>query len=378
MTLEAGLRWPGHLGTKPRDARAACTLHDLGKVVSGFQAVVVQFAATSPVPGRNERRYRMAHSAETTIAPSDTLIRELLEGFDALFGLHPGFRPVHAKGVLCSGAFTPAAQATALTRAPHVGRSSTPVLVRFSDFAGVPTIADNDLGGAGPRGMAIRFQLAEHVHTDIIAHSENGFPTRTGGEFLEFLRAAAASGPDASKPTALDSFLATHPKVKHFLEAPKPIPSSFARESYFGVSALRFTDNAGASRFGRFRIHPQSGNDYLSAAEAAKKSANFLADELWQRLATEPVKMRVLVQMAAPGDELSDSTVVWPEDREQIEFGTIALNTPVNASDPEVHKIIFDPIPRVDGIEPSDDPLFELRAALYLLSGRRRRAAGSR
>jgi catalase len=29
----------------------------------------------------------------------------------------------------------------------------------------------------------------------------------------------------------------------------------------------------------------------------------------------------------------------------------------------------------VDGIEPSADPLLELRAAVYLLSGRRRRAA---
>jgi catalase len=37
--------------------------------------------------------------------------------------------------------------------------------------------------------------------------------------------------------------------------------------------------------------------------------------------------------------------------------------------------MIFDPVPRVDGIEPSDDPLLELRAAIYLLSGRRRRQA---
>jgi catalase len=29
----------------------------------------------------------------------------------------------------------------------------------------------------------------------------------------------------------------------------------------------------------------------------------------------------------------------------------------------------------VDGIEPSDDPLLELRAAIYLISGRRRRQA---
>ena len=38
-------------------------------------------------------------------------------------------------------------------------------------------------------------------------------------------------------------------------------------------------------------------------------------------------------------------------------------------------RIIFDPIPRIDGIEPSDDPLLELRAAIYLISGRRRRQA---
>jgi catalase len=39
-------------------------------------------------------------------------------------------------------------------------------------------------------------------------------------------------------------------------------------------------------------------------------------------------------------------------------------------------RITFDPIPGGDGIGPSDDPLLELRAAIYLLSGRRRRQAG--
>ena len=216
----------------------------------------------------------MAHSAETKSAPSDALIRELLEGFDNLFGLHPGFRPVHAKGVMCSGTFTPASAASALTRAPHVARPSTPVIVRFSDFTGLPAIPDGD-PNAGPRGMAVRFQLAQHVHTDIVAHSENGFPTRTGEEFLEFLRALAASGPNAAKPTPIESFLATHAAARRFAEAPKPTPTSYARESYFGVSALRFTNQAGVSRYGRFRIHPQDGNEYLSAADAAKMPATF-------------------------------------------------------------------------------------------------------
>ena len=318
----------------------------------------------------------MAHSAETKSAPGNTLITQLLEGFDNLFGLHPGFRPVHAKGVMCSGTFTPAREANALTRAPHVARPSTPVIVRFSDFTGLPAIADGD-PNAAPRGMAVRFQLAEHVHTDIVAHSENGFPTRTGEEFLEFLRALAASGPNAAKPTPIESFLAAHAAARRFAEAPKPTPTSYARESYFGVSALRFTSQAGVSRYGRFRIHPLEGNEYLAAADAAKMPANFLADELSQRLAKGPVKMRVMVQMAALGDELADSTAVWPDDRPQTELGTIAVTARVNDAEPEMRKVIFDPIPRVDGIDPSDDPLFDVRAALYLLSGRRRRAAGA-
>jgi catalase len=41
----------------------------------------------------------------------------------------------------------------------------------------------------------------------------------------------------------------------------------------------------------------------------------------------------------------------------------------------EQKQVIFDPIPRLAGIEPSVDPLLELRAAVYLISGRKRRTA---
>jgi catalase len=81
---------------------------------------------------------------------------------------------------------------------------------------------------------------------------------------------------------------------------------------------------------------------------------------------------------AGHGDTIDDATVRWPEERPQLAFGEISLReiTPNNAS--EQQQIIFDPIPRVDGIEGSADPLFEPRANIYLMSGRRRRAAGKR
>jgi catalase len=119
-----------------------------------------------------------------------------------------------------------------------------------------------------------------------------------------------------------------------------------------------------------------AGNDYLNDAGSAAKGANFLMDEIQQRVAKDPVKFRIVVQLAEDGDVTDDTTVRWPETRPQITFGEIALNTVAPNAAAEQQQIIFDPIPRVDGIEASADPLFEPRANVYLMSGRRRRSAG--
>jgi catalase len=304
----------------------------------------------------------------------DPLNRDALQAFDDLFGLHPGFRPVHAKGILLSGAFTPSTGVASLTKAPHVSRPSIRIEVRFSNFAGIPAVPDYD-ENASPRGIAVRFYLAEHVHTDIIGHSTDGFPTRTSGELVQLIRAIHASGPDVPRPTPIESFLASRPAALAFVQAPKPIPTSFAKESFYSVSAYKFTNKEGISKFGRYRVVPLDGNEYLEPSVAAKQDPNFLFDEIKSRLARDSVKMRILVQVASDGDVVDDATVHWPNQRPLIEFGTVELSGLVPDEEAAQRHIIFDPIPRVDGIEPSGDPLLDERASLYLASGRRRRAA---
>jgi len=301
--------------------------------------------------------------------PSDEkvvqLANELFAQFDAIFGLHPGFRAAHAKGIMLGGTFTPSPEAASLTRAPHIKRDHTPVTIRFSDGTGLPSIPDN-APDSNPHGLAIRFHLADHVHTDIVSHSTDGFPTHTGQEFLDFLRAVATGDPSA--------FLATHPAALAFVQTPKPSPASFAKEAYFGVTAFRFINQQGLARYGRYRIVPQAGVEHLDDATAKAKNANYLFEELTRRIAAGPISFDIHVQIANEGDIVNDATVHWPAHRPSVHFGTIVLTA--KAPDDELHqRMIFDPIPRVDGIEPSDDPLLELRAAIYLLSGRRRRQA---
>jgi catalase len=308
-----------------------------------------------------------------------TLSADVLAVLDRLSGgVHAGFRPAHAKGTMYAGTFTPGPAAAGLTRAPHANRPSTPVTVRFSLGAGVSTAPDNDPKVASPQGMAVRFHLDEHVHTDIVAHSHNGFPMRTGEEFLEFLRAVAASGPDAAPPPPIVAFLASHPTAKTFVEAPKPIPVSFARQAYFAITAFKFTNAAGATRFGRYRLSPEAGTSFLTADQAAGKTTDFLTAELSERLTAGPMTFRILVQLAEAEDPVADATAVWPETRPTLEFGTLTIGERVDELTPERRKIIFDPLPRVDGIDSAGDPLTEVRSDIYLLSGRRRRAAAAK
>jgi catalase len=302
------------------------------------------------------------------------LANDLLQQFDQLFGSHPGFRAAHAKGLLLTGTFTPAAGAQELTKAPHVVRESTPITARFSNSTGLPLIPDN-APEANPRGLAIRFNLAEHVHTDIVSHSTDGFPTRDGKEFLEFLKAVAASGPDVPQPKPIEVFLGSHPAALAFVQAPKPFPSSFAGQTYFGVTAFAFTNASGKKRFGRYRIVPEQGNDFLSDEAVAKLPADYHFEKIMDHLRKAAIRFRLVVQLAETGDTVDDATKHWPESRQLFNLGTIELTAPAPENLAQQKQIIFDPIPRVDGIEPSADPLLELRAAIYLLSGRRRRAA---
>lgn len=306
------------------------------------------------------------------------LSREVIDAFDKVDGgIHPGFRPAHAKGILLTGTFTPSPSAATLSRAPHLQRSSTPVTVRFSNFAGIPTIPDNDPQGASPRGFAVRFHLAEHVHTDIIGHSVDSFPTRTAEGLLAFLNALIATDPAGPHPNALERFLEAHPAALSFVQMPKPIPTSFARESFYAVSAFKFVNAGGTDRYGRYRVLPAAGNEYLNDAEAAAQGPDFLFGEIRERVAKEPVGFHIAVQLAAAGDTTDDATIRWPEDRPVEAFGDISLTAIAPDNAKAQQHIIFDPIPRVDGIEASADPLFEPRANIYLMSGRRRRAAAA-
>ena len=275
-------------------------------------------------------------------------------------------RAVHAKGILAVGTFEPSAEGKTLTRAVIFAGKPLPVLVRFSDFTGIPTIPDN-IGDANPRGFALKFALPDGSTADVVTHSFNGFPTATTEEFRQLLLAIGASGAGAAKPTAIDSFLGSHPVAKTFLTTQKPPPVSYATLSYFGVNAFAYTAADGRKSFVRYRFVPRAGEAFVPAAELAGKGANYLQDELPQRLAKGPVVFDWYAQVADAGDVIGDPSVAWPESRRLVKLGTIRIER--LAPDPAAtdKATMFLPLNAPDGIEAAD-PMLGVRQAAYPLS----------
>jgi catalase len=275
---------------------------------------------------------------------------------------------------LINGTFTPSADAGKFSSAPHFNNPSTPISVRFSNSTGLPNIPDND-PNSDPRGIAIRFHLGPRSHTDIIGHSTPFFPVKTGAEFLEFIKAIASSPPGGPSPSPVEQFIGSRPYTLAFAQAPKPAPSSYAQEAYFGVTAFKLVDADGNATNIRYRIVPDLGVETLDSEALKEKDVNYLQKEIEARLQEGPVTFRLVAQIAEAGDIVDDATVHWPETRSLVELGSVKLESIVKDQAKEQKYIIFDPIPRVKGVEPSDDPLLEFRAAVYLISGRERRSA---
>jgi hypothetical protein len=135
---------------------------------------------------------------------------------------------------------------------------------------------------------------------------------------------------------------------------------------------LRHVSGSGNGRPARRFEFGQRAGLNICPTRRQRQGANFLFDDIangWPGTDW----LGVFVPSEA-GDDVADASVTWPSSRAEIPFGTITLTARVDDQAPERRKIIFDPVPRVDGIDSSGDPLTEVRADVYLLSGRRRRA----
>ncbi len=220
-----------------------------------------------------------------------------IERIQAHFGVHPGFRAFHAKGVHCIGTWTPTPEAAKLTRAAHMA-GPVPAKVRFSNGRGDPTVPDYV---PDVRGLAVSFQLPDGSSTDILAQTTPRFPFRDHAGVLDVMSISERS---FSSLLRMPLFLAKHPKVLGTAREANAMVNrrvSFAARRYFPFHAYKWIDAEAGERWIRYFWYPTVDEPEISKEEAKRRGPNYLFDELRERLAREPVQMRLEVQIAGQG-----------------------------------------------------------------------------
>ena len=104
----------------------------------------------------------------------------------------------------------------------------------------------------------------------------------------------------------------------------------------------------------------------------ATTDKNYLFDGLIAQIHSGPLRWHLIVIVGQPGDPTAQAASSWPADRQQIDVGTITIDTIESEDTSATRDINFDPLVLPDGISPSDDPLLSARSAAYSQSFTRR------
>jgi catalase len=290
---------------------------------------------------------------------------------DTMFTLagKPKNRPSGAKGQCFTGMFEPSAEAKGMSKAVIFTKNSK-VVARFSVGGGNARVADS---ARGPnRGFSFRIDEGGPGQTEFVMINAPINFVKTPAQMLAFLqvRLPGADGkPDADKIKAFtDANPETAMQGKYL--AGKPIPGSWVGVSYWGIHAYTLTNAAGASQVIKFRMVPTGGDVNLTDDEAKAKPAEYLVQDMTERLATaKPASFDMMAIMGRPGDKTDNATQLWDgeDTRPMVKLGTLKIAA--LEKNETCDGTIFAPTILADGIAgPKDDPLFEIRTPAYAVS----------
>jgi len=294
----------------------------------------------------------------------------IIDGFETVNGVHPGFRRNHAKGVCIAGHFTGSGNGVALSKAAVFAPVTTPVTGRFAVAVGKPFVPDNE---TQVRSMALSFRTANGEEWRTGINDIPVFPVRDAKSFYDQLLASAPD-PATGKPdpAKLQAFFAAHPETVAALKLLKarPVSSGFTNASYNSLNAFRLISATGASTPVRWSM--VANEPFVPASPATGADTNYLFDDLIARVSKGPVQWHLMVTVGEAGDATADATVPWPDARKRIDMGTLTIDH-VEAEGPgNCRDVNFDPLVLPSGIKPSDDPLLSARSAAYSTSFTRR------
>ncbi|WP_198941024.1 catalase family peroxidase [Scytonema sp. HK-05] len=337
--------------------------------VSRLAATGFVASATATAAAAIAKSVRQLESSEKQ---TEATAEEVADALQGAYGLHPGQRRNHTKGVGALGTFVGNPEVRKISRSALFSGEKLDVVARFSIAGGDPMVPDVE---KSPRGMALEFRLpGGSLHHMTMINTPMFFaavPQTFLDKFIALAIDPATGKPDLAK---FKQFESSHPDnvlQTKFLEENNP-PTSYANCAFYGIHAFKFINAAGKTTIAKFRFVPQDGEKQLSDAQLSSMPRNFLERVLMERMRMGPVNWDMIVTIGEPGDPETNPTLLWPRNRRELKAGTLTLTSAMPSNLAGSYKINYDPLIMADGIAPTDDPVLLFRSPSYATSYTRR------
>jgi catalase len=315
----------------------------------------------------------LALGVSAPLQAEDVSPEQIVDALNTIGGKPQNVRIAHDKGVCAVGSFAAAPGANDISTAEMFSAASIPAMVRFSISGPNPKVSDKAKGA--PRGLALSLDTKDGP-TELVLISAPVFVVKSPEQFMGLLTSRMPD-PATGKfdPDKIKAFDAANPEVTRQSEflMNAPFPASYADATYYGVHTFFFINAEGKRRAARWLVSPVGAGATLSDDELKAKPDDFFIDELKARLPGKPVMFDFSLQFAEDGDALTDATVAWPAERKTLPVGRLTVGA-IAEGDAKAACIgkMFVPTQLPAGIEPSDDPILQIRAAAYAISLSRR------
>jgi catalase len=181
-------------------------------------------------------------------------------------------------------------------------------------------------------------------------------------------RPSAETGkPDPERIKAFHEAHADSRAQAEFLARHYP-PPSWTNSSYFGIHTFKFVARDSATTLVRWQFVPRDGEAQLADAQLPSSPQQFLETRLIERVRRGPVHWDMIVTIGKAGDNETDPTKPWPQDRDKINAGTLTIASAQPQEGAACDNVNFDPLVMTDGIQPSNDPVLLFRSPAYAIS----------
>jgi len=294
---------------------------------------------------------------------------QVIDAFEATFGVHPGQRRNHIKGTCAAGEFIGTTDTATLSRSALFSGKTIPVVARFSLGGGNPEVPD---AAPAPRGMALEFHLPDNALQHITMINAPVFGATSPASFRD---AIVAAKPDPKTgqpdPEKLKDYAATHPDAMALTQwsSHHPPTANYYQTTFYSIHTFKFIDAKNTEHLVRWRFVPRDGTKEMTVAEMKAAPHDFLEKNLIERTGKGPAVWDMIVYVGEPGDPQDNPTLAWPETRKHFKAGTLTITqaTPQQkgvACEP----INFNPLVMADGIAPTNDPVLLFRSPAYAVS----------